>query len=379
MERRSFLQKAGAGLAAGIVASPAVSQQSTPALPDIKWRMASSFPKSIDTLFGAGQLVSKRVGELTSGKFQIQVFAAGELVPGLQVLDAVQSGTVEMGHTASSYYVGKDPTFALGTAIPFGLNARQFDAWWIHGGGEALMNEFYKDYSVLCLPLGNTGAQMGGWYRREIKSVADLKGLKMRIAGLAGEVMIKVGVTPQQIAGGDVYPSLEKGTIDATEFIGPYDDEKLGFYKIAKFYYYPAWWEGNATLNAFVNLKQWESLPGEYKAALQTACSEAHTWMVAREDALNPAALRRLVAAGTQLRPFPRAVLQACHQAARELYQEISNKNAKFKKVYDAMDRFQRDEILWFRVAENGYDNYMASAEANSAMTTKAIGAVENR
>src|SRR6266700_3728721 len=320
MQRRSFLKKAGVGLAAGAVAAPAIAQG---AQPEVKWRLAASWPKSLDTLYGACELISKRVASATNGKFQIQAFAAGEIVPGLQVLDAVQNGTVQCCHTAPYYFFGKDPTFAFACAIPFGLNARQQNAWMYHGGGLELMREFMKDYNVYNIPAGNTGAQMGGFFRKELKTVADMKGLKMRIGGSAGVVMQKLGLVPQQIAGGDIYPALEKGTIDAAEWVGPYDDEKLGLYKVAKFYYYPGWWEGGPMLKVLVNDKKWAELPKPYQAALQAACGEAATWMPAKYDAQNPPALRRLVAAGAQLRPFPRAVLEAAEKASYEVYAEM--------------------------------------------------------
>src|SRR4051812_8859752 len=218
MERRSFLKKAAAGVAAGTVAAPAIAQSQ----PTITWRMPTSWSKSLDTLFGGAEYVCKRVGELTDGKFQIRAFAAGEIVPGLQVLDAVQAGTVEIGHTASYYYFGKDPTFGFGTSVPFGPNARINQAWWTHGGGEEVLNEFFKTYNARALLAGNTGCQMGGWFRKEINSVDDLKGLKMRIGGWAGKILAKLGGVPQQIAGGDIYPALEKGTLDACEWVGPY-------------------------------------------------------------------------------------------------------------------------------------------------------------
>ena len=358
MKRRSFLQHSGmAGiLAAG--SAPAFAQAS----PQVKWRCASSFPKSLDTIYGAAETAAKAVSDATGGKFQIQVFAAGEIVPALQVADAVQNGTVECGHTAPYYYIGKDPTFAFGTAIPFGMNQRQFDAWWYFGQGKELYNEFLKEYGIHSILCGNTGAQMGGWYRKEIKSVADLKGLKFRVGGFAGQVLTRLGVVPQQLAGGDIYPALEKGTIDAAEWVGPYDDEKLGFNKVAKFYYYPGWWEGGPALHYFVNQKSYDALPPDYKAALNAGCGEANGWMMAKYDAQNPAALRRLVAGGTQLRPFPRAVMDACYKAAMELYEETNAKNAKWKKIYDNYTAFQKEQLLWFRVTENTYDNYMATA-----------------
>src|SRR5689334_3253305 len=265
MERRSFLKKAAAGVAATTAAAPAIAQSN----PKIQWRLAASWPKSLDTLFGGADLVAKRVSELTDGNFQIRAFAAGEIVPALQVLDAVQAGTVELGHTATYYYFGKDPTFALGTSVCFGPNTRQNNAWWYHGGGREAMEPLFKEYGIIAMPGGNTGCQMGGWFRKEIKSVADLKGLKFRIGGMAGLVMAKLGVVPQQIGGPDIYPALEKGTVDGAEWIGPYDDEKLGFNKVAQFYYYPGWWEGGPMTMAFINEKKWNELPKLYQTALK--------------------------------------------------------------------------------------------------------------
>ncbi len=361
MQRREFLRKAGAGLAVGAAATPAIAQT---AQPEIRWRIASSFPKSLDVLFGAAEHIGRRVAQITGNKFQIRAFAAGEIVPGLQVLDAVQAGTVECGHTASYYYVGKNPAFAFDTTVPFGLNTRQHNAWMYAGGGLELIRELYKDYGCISFPAGNTGAQMGGWFRKEIKTVADLKGLKFRIAGIAGQMLAKLGVVPQQIAGGDIYPALEKGTIDATEWVGPYDDEKLGFHKVAKYYYYPGFWEGTAQLSFLVNQKKWDELPKEYQYALETACAEANILMTAQYDTKNPEALRRLVGGGAQLRGFPRPVMEACMAAAFELYEEIAQKNAQFKKVYDAWNKFRSDEQLWFRVAEHSFDSFVL-AEAS--------------
>src|SRR6195256_3372208 len=283
MKRRDFLKVSAAGAAATAVASPAIAQSS----PEIKWRLTSSFPKSLDTIYGGAEQFSKYVAEMTDNKFQIQVFAAGEVVPGLQALDATSNGTIERSHTVSYYYVGKDPTFAIYASVPFGLNARQQNSWWYQGGGMELGNEFFKKFGVIGFPCGNTGTQMGGWFRKEIKTVADLSGLKFRIGGIAGQVLQKVGVVPQQIAGGDIYPALEKGTIDAAEWVGPYDDEKLGFYKVAKFYHYPGWWEPSSCLMFVVNLDKWNSLPPFYKEALTFACLEVNNWVATKYDASN--------------------------------------------------------------------------------------------
>ena len=360
MQRRSFLKNAGAasaGLAATALATPALAQN----LPEVKWRLTSSFPKSLDTIFGAADTISKAVAAATNNKFQIQVFAAGEIVPGLQALDAVQNGTVECCHTAPYYYFGKDPTFAFGSAVPFGMNARQQNAWMYEGGGKQLMAEFYKNYNIVSFPAGNTGAQMGGFFRKEIKTVADLKGLKMRIAGLAGVVMSKLGVVPQQIAGGDLYPSLEKGTIDAAEWVGPYDDEKLGLGKVAKFYYTPGFWEGSAALDLFVNQAAFGKLPKEYQAILEAACAYANITMLARYDSKNPGALRRLIAGGVQLRQWPRPVLEAAWKASNEVYEETAASNPRFKKVYEPWKAFRDEQIRWFGVAEQGFDSFMAT------------------
>ena len=363
MKRREFLTATGTGLAATTtVAMPAIAQSS----PDIRWRLTSSFPKSLDVTYGGAEVFSKMVADLTDNKFRIQVFAGGEIVPGLQALDAVSNGTVEMCHTVSYYYVGKDPTFAIASAVPFGLNARQQHAWLYQGGGNEAFNDFYKKYNVYGLPLGNTGAQMGGWFRKEIKSVSDLSGLKFRIAGITGQVLQKLGVVPQQLAGADIYPSLEKGTLDAAEWIGPYDDEKLGFYKVAPFYYYPGWWEGGPSLHGFISLAKWNELPKPYQAAITSAANYATTWMQARYDAQNPAALKRLVAAGAQLRPFPNDVMDACFKASNEIYADISAKNPEFKKMIEAMIAFRNDQYLWWQVAEYGFDTYMIRARSRN-------------
>ena len=356
MDRRSFLTKAAIGGAgAAVLAAPAVAQSS----PQITWRLASGFPKSLDTIYGAAETMAKYVSAMTDGAFQIQPFAAGEIVPGPQAAEAVSAGTVEVAHTASYYHWGKDPTYALGTAVPFGMNARQQNAWFYYGGGNDLMNEFYATQNLYALPCGNTGAQMGGWFRKEINTVADLAGLKYRIGGFAGKVMEKLGVVPQQLSGGDIYPALEKGTIDAAEFTGPYDDEKLGFYKVAPYYYYPGWWEGGAALHTMVNLAKWNELPENYKAILATACQAANADMLAAYDYKNPTALKSLLANGVQVRPFSPEILEASYNAAQEVYAEISGANAAFKKIYDSQLAFKRDAYVWAQLSEYNFDTFM--------------------
>jgi TRAP-type mannitol/chloroaromatic compound transport system substrate-binding protein len=357
MKRRDFIKVTGLGVAgAATIAAPAIAQS----MPEIKWRMTTSWPKSLDTLHGGAEQMAKAVGEATDNKFQIQTFAAGEIVPGLQVLDAVQNGTVELGHTASYYYFGKDPTFTFGSSVPFGPNMRLNQAWYTLGGGKEALNEFYKNYNVTSLLAGNTGCQMGGWFRKEINTVNDLQGLKFRIGGFAGRVMQKLGAVPQQLAGGDIYPALEKGTIDAAEWVGPYDDEKLGLYKVAPHYYYPGWWEGGPMLLAMVNLDKWNALPKYYQNVLEQAGHYANNWMMAKYDAVNPMALRKLLAGGAKLHAFSPPIMEASLKAAKELHSEVAATNENFKKVYESMTAFSNNGYQWFQVAELGYDIFMA-------------------
>jgi TRAP-type mannitol/chloroaromatic compound transport system substrate-binding protein len=355
MKRRQFLKTAGLGVAASAVAAPAIAQS----MPELKWRLTASWPKSLDTLFGGAVDFAEAVAAATDNKFQIQTFAAGEIVPALQALDAASNGTVEVAHTASYYYFGKDPTFGIGTSIAFGPNQRLNQGWYYEGGGKDALNEFYKKYNVTMFVGGNTGCQMGGWFRKEINSVGDLKGLKFRIGGFPGKVIAKLGGVPQLIGAPDIYPSLEKGVIDAAEWVGPYDDEKLGFYKVAKNYYTPGWWEGGSMINIFINMDKWNSLPKSYQAIVQNAAAWANDRMVAKYDKLNPPALKRLIANGVKLHAFSPAIMEACWKAANELHHEIAGTNASFKKVYESMMAFQSAAYPWFRVAELSYDSFM--------------------
>jgi TRAP-type mannitol/chloroaromatic compound transport system substrate-binding protein len=354
MKRRQFLTAIGAGSVAAAVAKPAIAQS----MPSLEWRLTSSFPKSLDTVYSSGETLAKYVAEMTDNKFQIKNFAAGEIIPGLQSVDAVSNGTVEMCHTAAYYFVGKDPCFALACSIPFGPNARQQNAWFLEGGGNDLVNDFVKKYSLYGIPGGNTGTQMGGWFRKEINSVDDIVGLKFRIGGWAGKTIQKLGGVPQQIAGGDIYAALEKGTIDAAEWVGPYDDEKLGFNKVAKYYYYPGWWEGATALHYFINLEKWNSLPKNYQAIITAGAAYANTDVQARYDAKNPEALKRLVASGTVLRPFSTTVMEACLKASNEVNAETSASNPEFKKIYESLMAFKNEEYLWWQVADYTYDTF---------------------
>jgi TRAP-type mannitol/chloroaromatic compound transport system substrate-binding protein len=365
VKRRDVLKAAGLGLAGSTaLAMPAIAQT----MPQLKWRMASSFPKSLDTIYGAAEVFAKYVSEATDGNFEIQSFPGGELFPALQVLDKVQDGTVEVGHTAMYYYWGKDPTFGFATSVPFGLNNRLQNAWWYYGGGKEVLNEFFATYDVVGVAGGNTGCQMGGWFRKEINSIADMNGVKMRIGGFGGAIIQKIGVVPQQIAGGEIYPALEKGTIDAAEWVGPYDDQKLGFNKVAPFYYYPGWWEGGSMLHVIVGKNHWDELPRSYQAIVEAAGAYANFEMMARYDVLNPKALRELVAGGAQLRPFPQDVMEACANAAAETYAELNASNAAFKKVYDSWSVARAEGNLWWQAAEGTFDNFMMGLQRAKAL-----------
>ena len=368
MKRRKFISNTalGATTAAALSAcnqtstSPSIQANS---LPNIRWRMVTSWPKSLDTIFGGAETVCQRVKAMTNGRFQIDPYAAGEIVPGLQVLDAVQDGTVQCGHTASYYYEGKNPVLTFGTSLPFGLNAQQQNAWLYHGGGLETMHKIYADFNTINFPAGNTGAQMGGWFKREIKSVSDLKGLTMRIPGLGGKVMKRLGVNTQVLPGGEIFLALERGAIDAAEWVGPYDDEKLGLHKAAKFYYYPGWWEPGPTLEVQVNKSEWEKLPQEYQEIFKTAAMEANLNMLAKYDSLNGEVLKRLVDNGTKLTAYSSEILQAAQKAAFDLYEENASKDATFKQVYEQWNKFRKQVSQWHRINELSFANFVDSNE----------------
>ena len=355
MDRRSLIKNAGiAGvLAAGV--APAVHAQET-----IRWRLASSFPKSIDTIFGAAEVMAKKVSDMSGGKFIISTHPAGELMPAVAgMIDNISKGTTEMVQTAPYFHFGVNDAFAFGTGIPFGLNSRQQTAWMYQGNCMKLMREFYAKYNIVNFPAGNTGAQMGGWYRKEIKSMADIKGLKLRIGGFGGRVFSRMGGVPQNIPPGEIYQALEKGTIDAAEFVGPYDDQKLGLNKVAPFYYYPGWWEGGSQIDIFVHKAAYDKLSPENKAILEAAAAFAHTDMQAMYDAKNMGALKQLVAGGAKLLPFPKDVMDEAFKQSQALYAELSASNPDWKKIYDDWSAFRRDQNLWFRFTEMRMDQFM--------------------
>jgi TRAP-type mannitol/chloroaromatic compound transport system substrate-binding protein len=351
--RRQLLAAAGAS---ALAIAPQANAQTAPA---IRWRMVTSYPKSLDVLHGGCELIARRVGELTNGQFIISVHAAGEVVPALAVFDAVSNNTVQCGHTAAYYYIGKDTSFIFDTALPFGMNARNHVAWLRHGGGLDLLRDLYKKSNIFNIPAGNTGAQAGGWFRKEIKSVKDLKGLRMRIPGWGARIMAELGVIPQNIPGGEVYAALEKGTIDATEWVGPHDDEKLGLSKVASNYYFPGWWEPCGQLSMYINTSEWEKLPKQYQSAIETACGEAYSQMLSEYDAKNPTALRRLVSQGTKLRRFPNDLLQAANKKSNELFEEESNKNSAFKALLTSYREFEKLQSPWYGLSEYGMESFM--------------------
>jgi TRAP-type mannitol/chloroaromatic compound transport system substrate-binding protein len=381
MDRRSIMKTAGVAAAAALAVAcgkkeeapaaanpaasgPATGAASAPGAPavaagSVRWRLASSFPKSLDTLYGGAETFAKAVRAMSGGKFEISTHAAGELMPAFGVVDGVQQGTVEVAHTAPYYFFGKNECFALGCAIPFGLNSRQMTAWYYEGNGKKLMREFYAKYNMINFAAGNTGAQMGGWYRKEIKSLADFKGLKFRVGGFAGKVCERLGAVPQNIPGGEIYQALEKGTIDAAEWVGPYDDLKLGFNKVAPHYYYPGWWEGGPQLDIFINQKAFDALSAENKAIIESAAALAHIEMQAKYDARNPTALKQLVGSGTKLHPFPNDLMNAAFKESIGLYEEIGSKNEDWKKIYADYSTFRADQNLWFRFTETTFDRFM--------------------
>ncbi len=354
MQRRSFVKQAGLAGVLATTAAPAVQAQEP-----LRWRLASSFPRTLDTLFGTAEMLAAQVSRMTGGRFQIAVHPAGELLPPFGMLEGVHSGTVEIAHTAPYYYVARDETFALDAAIPFGLNARLMNAWLYAGNGLKLLREFYAGFNIVNFPGGNTGAQMGGWYRKEIKTLEDLKGLRFRVNSFGGRVLSRLGVVPQGIPAGEIYQALEKGSLDAAEWIGPYDDQKLGLNRVAKFYYYPAWWEGGTNFSFYVNAKAHEALPSELRAILEAATTQAAAHCSARYDAYNPLALKELLASGVELHAFPREILDAAFKAATELYDELNQKNANWRRIYGDYLNFRRDGNNWLRYAEASFDQFL--------------------
>jgi TRAP-type mannitol/chloroaromatic compound transport system substrate-binding protein len=362
--RRQFIAGLGAAAAGAGLATPALADPA----PQVQWRLTSSFQPSLDLIYGGAETLASALSDITDGRFTLKVSAAGEIAPALEALDAVSDGRAECAHTALSYYWNKDPSYIFGSSTPFGMNSRQHAAWLQEGGGGALIDELLADRKVFALPAGNTGGQMAGWFRKEIRSTADLSGLKLRIGGFAGKVFQTLGAEPVATVKDDIYSALESGALDGFEWVGPYDDERFGnrpdgtqqpISKVAPNYYYPGWWKGGMQMHLVVAKDKFDALPKAYQAALRAAAVEANASMLAKYDAANPGALKRLVVGGAQLRLFPQDALEACYKTASDLYAQLSNDDPKFKKIADSYMAFRGDEYLWWQVAEYSFDNFM--------------------
>ena len=362
--RRDVLK--GLGLAAlGLgVSTPAAAQGA----PTVTWRLASSFVPTLDLIYGGAETFANAVAELTEGRFTIQVSPAGEIAPALETLDAVAGGKADCAHTALSYYWNKDPSFIFASSTPFGMNARQHNAWLSEGGGGELIDELLADRKVFALPGGNTGGQMAGWFRKEIRTSQDFAGMKMRIGGFAGKVFQTLGAEPAMLPKDGILPALDSGGLDAFEWVGPYDDEKFGagkdaaktpISKSAPYYYYPGWWKGGMQMHFVVSKEKFDALPKSYQAAVRAAAQIANRSVLEKYDANNPGALKRLAIGGAQLRLFPQEAIEACYKTATDLYTQLSADDPRFKKVADAYFNFRSDQYLWWQVAEYSFDNFM--------------------
>lgn len=356
MKRRDFLKKTGV-VAASATLSPLMFANAQNG--QFRFGMVTSWPTALDTIFGGATNTALFLNEITDGDVEIEVFPAGAQVGGFEVFDSVASGAFEMGHTASYYYTGKDPTHGFFTTVPFGLNAQQQTAWLVSGGGQDLFNELNARSGLIAFPAGNTGVQMGGWFNKEINSTEDLQGLTMRIPGLGGAVMSRAGANVQVVPGGEIFLALERGAIDAAEWVGPYDDFILGLYQAAQYYYAPGWHEPGPTLATYVNLDVFDGLPTDIQDAIRIASASANQKMLADYDAKNGPALNKLVDAGAQLRTFPNEVLRALESAMDEIHDENAANNPFYARVLEAFVSF-RDEIrAWHEVSEVAYHNYV--------------------
>ncbi|PTX05669.1 ABC transporter substrate-binding protein [Achromobacter mucicolens] len=359
MQRRSFLKRASLGAVAGAaVSSPAFAQD----MPSISWRLSSGFPSALDLRVGAAESFCKFVAESTAGKFNIRHFPDGEVVAAADLMEAVSTKKVECGHVSSRRYHAKNPAFSFDAAVPFGLNARQMNAWMNEGEGLRLTRELFKPEKIINFPLGNTGAQMGGWYIKEIKREGDLKDLKMQVDGLAGEVLSRLGVAPQQVDLATLTQAFEKDGLQAVAGAGAYEDAKLGLNKVAKYYYAPGWWAGGEQLSLYINDEAWNQLPKHYQAVVQAAALAAHTAATARYDALNPQALAQLTANGAQVRAFPRSIMDAAFEASQQVYKDLSAKDPRFKALHDSYMGFRDSEMPWFRLTEGAFGQYLGVA-----------------
>jgi TRAP-type mannitol/chloroaromatic compound transport system substrate-binding protein len=371
MERRQFLKLASMGalgaaaLAACSSGDPELDEAAQDeTLPELDWQIATSWPTSLDTIYGGATTFADRVSAMTGGRFMMTAQPGGEVVPALEILQNVETNSIDAGHTASYYYVGLDPTTAFGTAVPFGLTARQQNAWLYEAGGLELLQEFYAErFNAIQFPAGNTGVQMGGWFNVEINSLADLQGLVMRIPGLGGQVMTELGVTVQVIAGGEIFQALQTGTVDAAEWVGPYDDIVLGFQDVTDFYYHPGWWEPGPALEVQIPLDGWNELPEVYQEIIKTAAFEANTTMMARYDAQNPEAFQEILNnSEVQVLPFPDDVMEAAADAANEINESNAAGNDDFASIFEHWSAFREQVHPWFAIAETSYLDFIAGS-----------------
>lgn len=379
MKRRQFLHAAGiatAGLSAPLGASLVARAQTTGAAPPdpprrdaavkpVVWRLASDFPGALDTPRAGVETLAATLADITEGAFTVEVPQPPAKAPKQHApaLDAVRESNAEIAYTSTALYADRDPVFGIGGGLPFGPNARQLGAWLLHRGGLDLLNDSYRRHGVLALGGGNTGALTGGWFRSEIGGAHDFAGRRVAAIGLGGALLARFGALPQALFPHDLAAALAEQRIDIAQWTGPHEDERLGLHRSAPFYYYPGW-QGGVQFSFLVRLEAWEALPGRHKAALIAAAARAHDVVQARYDALNAAAIRRLVATGTKLRPTPQSVLTQLHGATEALAGEIATDNAAFRAIYDSIRVFSAEAYLWWQVAEYTYDNFMIRVRA---------------
>ena len=362
MKRRDFMHKAGVGAAAAVsLLSACKGKQPEQAAAvqtgkTLKWKMVTTWPKNFPGLGTAANYLAELIGEMSGGRLTVKVYGATELVPAFEVFDAVSQGTAELGHGASYYWKGKTEAAQFFAAVPFGLTADEINGWLYYGGGMELWREIYAPFGLIPAAAGNTGVQMGGCFRKEINSVEDLQGLKMRIPGLGGEVLRRAGGTPVYLPGGEIFTSLQSGAVDAAEWVGPYNDLAFGLYKAAKYYYYPGWQEPGSNLECLINQKAFEGLPRDLQTIVLTACRAANLDMLAEYTARNNAALHTLVSEHhVELRRFPDAVLEKLRVLSAEVVAEIAGKDAATRKVYDAFEAFRKQVVPWTDISERAY------------------------
>ncbi len=354
MRRREFIKKVGAGgLALGAGVAPLEQAR---AAPEFKWKMVTTWPKNFPGLGTGANKLAELIGEMSGGRIQVKVYGATELVPALEVFDAVSRGTAEMGHGAAYYWKGKSEAAQFFSTVPFGLTAQEINGWFYYGGGLELWQELYAPFGLIPAPAGNSGVQMGGWFNKEIKGVEDLKGLKMRIPGLGGEVLSRAGGTAVNLPGGELFTALQSGVIDATEWVGPYNDLAFGLYKAAKYYYYPGWHEPGSCLEAMINKKAFEALPKDLQSIVLNACKVINLDMLSEFTARNPGALQTLIEKhGVELRRFPDDVVQKLRTISQQVVAEIAQKDEFSKKVYGSYERFLQQSRQYSGVSELAY------------------------